>query len=112
MTAFDRERTTEAPPIGAAPFYGFVLVWTALAGLLFVFGLVFSLVVVGLAVRAQLNGQLGNNLPYFAIMVPFMAVYQGLAWWFFRTGLAFLRGPRRNDYLDADGQPERPTETE
>ena len=111
MTAFDRERTTEEPPVGAAPFFGFVAVWTALAGLLFVFGIVFCLVVIGLAVEAHLNGQLGNNLPYFAIVVPFMAVYLGLAGWFFRTGLACLRGPRRNDPFDADGQPQRPTET-
>ena len=114
MTAFDRERTTGGPPpAGASLVVGFVVVWTALAGLFFAFGIVFCLVVVGLAVRAQLNGQLGNNLAFFAIVVPFMAVYLGLAGWFFRTGLAFLRGnARRNDPFDADGQPKRPTETD
>jgi len=39
--------------------------------------------------------------------VPFMIVYQGITWWFFRTGLALVRHNRRNDIFDADGQPKR-----
>ncbi len=116
MTASDRERTPEEPPPAVALlFFGFVVVWTVLAGFFFMFGIVFSLLMVGLTSRALLNGQPAGNLwPFFAIAVPMMIVYQWVSWRFFRVGLAFLRGnSRRHDPFDANGKPKQsPTEAD
>ena len=108
----DRERLTEdLPPAGACVVVGFVGCLTAFAGFCFVFGILFTLVVVVFGVWALLIGvpQNGNPLVFFAIVIPMMIAYEYVSWRFFWFGWRVLRGdPRRDDSFDPDGKPRRP----
>lgn len=112
----DPKRLTDnLSPQGALSVRWFFMLWAAFAGFCFVFGILFTLVVVGLTIWSGLNGQLGGNpVVFFAFFVPFMLVYKFGAWRFFRFGRGVLREyARRDDPFDADGQPKHaPTGTD
>jgi hypothetical protein len=107
-----KQLTDKLSPQGARSTRWFFTLWTAFAGFCFVFGILFSLGIIGLTIWGGLNGQLGGNpLTFYAIFVPFMIVYEFVAWLFYRFGRGVLRElARRDDPFDADGQP-RPAST-